>query len=140
MTRTYSVPSPFCEPPNTVSPSCASTARASPVTSASLTDDEPSVTSPSAGTFSPASTMTVWPTCTSSSGTSAKEPSACFTCACAGSSSAISLSASPAPMTARISIQWPSSMMTMSVANSQKKSMCMPPSCATLPMANAYML
>lgn len=124
VTRTYSVPSPFCEPPNTVLPGFASTARASPVTSASLTDDEPSVTSPSAGTFSPASTMTVCPTCTRSSGTSAKEPSGCCTWASEGKSSAISLSASPAPMTARISIQWPSSMMTMSVASSQKKSMC----------------
>ena len=43
-------------------------------------------------------------------------------------------------MTARISIQWPNSMMTMSVASSQKKSMRMPSACRTDPMTNAYML
>ena len=131
VTRTYSVPSPFCDPPNTESPAPLATSRASSVTSASFTCDSPRTTSPSAGTISPASTMTVCPTCTSSSGTSAKEPPGCSTCACAGRSSAISLSASPAPITARISTQWPKSMMTMSVASSQKKSMCMPSACRT---------
>ena len=50
-------------------------------------------------------------------------PSAFRRCACDGISSASDSSALDASPTERISIQWPSSMMSTSVASSQKNGM-----------------
>jgi hypothetical protein len=61
--------------PKTFEPACFSTGMLSPVSIDSSTEDRPSVTTPSTGTFSPGRTMTMSPTATSSTGTSTSRPS-----------------------------------------------------------------
>jgi len=55
-------------------PGCLSTGRLSPVSMDSSTDERPSSTRPSTGTFSPGRTRIVSPGCTSSTGTSCSTP------------------------------------------------------------------
>jgi len=120
LTSMVSEPSPFTDPPITSSPAPLDTGFDSPVSRDSLTLLVPSTTSPSAGTFSPGFTTSRSPTSSASSGTSSIEPSSLRRCASAGISSASFSSAREALITDRISIQWPTSIMSTSVASSQK--------------------
>ena len=70
-------------PPIMAAPGFFATGMDSPVSIDSSTADEPSITSPSVGTFSPGLTMTTSPTITDSAGTSISTLSR-TTCACAG--------------------------------------------------------
>ncbi len=108
-------------PPTTSSLSPLSTGRASPVSSDSFSALSPSTIAPSAGTFSPGLMRMRSPGRSSATTTSLVEPSSAMRWASSGMSAASSSSARDAPMTERISIQCPSSMMSMSVASSQKK-------------------
>ncbi len=117
---TTSEPSLLTEPPMTSSPALLATGIDSPVSRDSSTCDEPSRTSPSAGTFSPGLTRTRLPTPSSLTFTSLVPPST-TTWAMAGMTLASSSSALDAPITERISTMCPSSMMSISVASSQKK-------------------
>jgi hypothetical protein len=76
---------------------------------------------PSVGIFSPGLTSTRSPRFSPVTVTSRVEPSSATRCASAGVRRTRLSSAAEAPMTDFISIQWPSSMMSMSVASSQKK-------------------
>src|SRR2546426_16614 len=107
----------------TPSPSPFSTSWDSPVSIAWLTLVRPATTSPSVGIFSPGLTSTRSPGRRASSGTSSMEPSARRRCASAGRSRTSWSRAREAPSTERISIQCPSSMMSMSVAVSQKNTL-----------------
>ena len=66
---TTSRPWPLIEAPTTSSPGPTSTGTDSPVSIERSTQDVPSLTTPSTGTFSPGSTTTRSPTTTSSTGT-----------------------------------------------------------------------
>ena len=94
----------------------------SPVSMASFTLEAPPVTSPSTGIFSPGRTRTASPTASSLTGTSTV-PSPETRWASDGMIRTSASSAREAPITERISIQWPSSMMSIRVASSQKKPM-----------------
>lgn len=77
---------------------------------------------PSAGTFSPGLTRMRAPLFNSAKGTS-RTVSFSITCASAGIKLTSNCKALDAPSTERISIQCPSSMITISVTSSQKKSL-----------------
>ena len=68
-------PGPLIVPPISSEPFCLPTGRDSPVISASSTDELPSSTTPSAGTFSPGRTSTRSPLSTASAGTVISLPS-----------------------------------------------------------------
>jgi hypothetical protein len=87
---------------------------------------DPSTICPSAGTRDPERTRTVSPTASSAMGTVTVSPSMTFS-ASSGSSAARASNAEDAAPRARISIQWPSSMMVTSRASSHQKSRSNPP-------------
>ncbi len=128
--RTRRLPSPFTLPPITSSPGSFETGVDSPVIIDSLTFESPASTTPSAGTLAPGRTSTRSPSSSSVAGTSsispgcsrssARSPSSTIRSAVSGMSFASSSSALEARRTLRISIQWPSSMTSMSVTSSQK--------------------
>jgi len=122
VTSNLRTPSPLIDPPTTSSPVLFSTGTDSPVSMDSFTEEEPSYTRPSMGTFSPGLTKTRSPALRFSTGTSVVEPSAAIKCAVSGINLTNSSRALDAPTTDFISIQCPRSMITISVANSQKKS------------------
>ena len=70
---------PLMVAPVTGSPAVFSTGSGSPVSIDSSTEERPSTTAPSTGTFSPGRTRSRSPTSTSSSGTSSSRPSARIT-------------------------------------------------------------
>ncbi len=113
-------PSPFTDPPITLLPYLFDTGTDSPVSIDSLTDVSPSITSPSAGIFSPGLTRTLSPEFNSFKGTSLTLPSCMILWASEGISRANSSSALEAPITDFISIQCPRSIISISVASSQK--------------------
>jgi hypothetical protein len=90
------------------------------VSIASSTELSPATMTPSAGIFSPGLIRTLSSTASSFSGTSFTLPSGMSLCASEGMSLASSSKAREAPITDFISIQCPSSMMSMRVASSQK--------------------
>ena len=104
----------------TCSPGPRVTGRDSPVSMDSLRLERPSMITPSVGTFSPGFTSTRSPGLSALTGISSTLPSGLSRCASAGRSFTKASSAPEAPMTERISIQWPSSMTSISVASSQK--------------------
>ena len=112
--------SPLMAPPITSSPSPFSTGLDSPVSIAWLTVVRPSTMTPSVGTFSPGLTSTRSPAARSLTATSSVEPSARTRWASDGISRTSSSSAREAPITDFISIQCPSSMMSIRVTSSQK--------------------
>ena len=132
MTSTVIAASPLIEPPITSAPLPFSTGLLSPVSMASFTDVWPSMTTPSVGIFSPGFTSTRTPRRSSVTDMSRVAPSDATRCASAGMSRTRLSSAAEAPSTDFISIQWPSSMMSISVASSQKKSSPRRPSTTTL--------
>ena len=75
--RMTKLPLPFTVPPVTFSPAPFSTGMGSPVTIDSSTDERPSTTDPSTGTFSPGRTRRSMPGATSATGTSSSRPSSC---------------------------------------------------------------
>ena len=88
---------------------------------ASLTSDSPSTTWPSAGMLAPGRTNNRSPVWSRLTGTVSTVPSGAMRSAVSGMSLASSCKAPEAWRTLRISSQWPSSMMSISVTNSQKK-------------------
>ena len=76
---TTRLPLPFSVAPVTGSPAAFSTGTGSPVSIDSSTDERPSTTVPSTGTFSPGRTRSRSPTATAASGTSSSRPSARIT-------------------------------------------------------------
>ncbi len=121
VTRTRRLPLPLIAPAITRSPGCFLTGRDSPVIIASLTSESPSATSPSAGTLAPGRTSTRSPACSAPVETDSTLPSGRMRSAVSGISLASSFSAPEAWRMLRISIQWPSSMTSISVTSSQKK-------------------
>ncbi len=121
VTRKVRDPSPFTAPPMTSSPGLFLTGLDSPVSRASFTEESPSVTSPSAGIFSPGRTRTLSPFASSLTETSETSPRSSSLCACPGIRRASFSRAPEALITERISIQCPRSMIAISVASSQKK-------------------
>ncbi len=75
VTSTFRAPSLFTVPPMTWSPTRLETGMLSPVTMLSSTEEAPSTTSPSRGTFSPGLTMRTSKGMTVSTGTSSSFPS-----------------------------------------------------------------
>ena len=120
-TFTRTVLSVATVPATTVSPAWRSTGFDSPVIIASSNSAVPSRMVPSAGTRAPARTSTTSPTANSVVGTVMVSPSTTFS-ASSGSRAASASKAEEAAPRARISIQWPSSMMTTSSASSHQKS------------------
>ncbi len=114
-------PSPLTEPPTASSPSVFSTGSTSPVSMDSSTLVRPSTITPSMGTLSPGRTRTRSPFRMSVTDTSSVSPFSVTREAVSGISLTRASSAPDAPMTDRISIQWPSSMTSIRVASSQKK-------------------
>ena len=119
VTRTRRLPPAATVPATTLSPAALATGTDSPVIIDSSTSAVPSTMTPSAGTRAPGRTSTTSSTASSASGTSSV-PSSVTRSAVSGSSSARALSAPCAWAIERISIQWPSSMMTMSVESSHQ--------------------
>ncbi len=93
----------------------------SPVTIDSSTVVLPFKILPSVGILSPERTIKRSPSWTSCKGISSS-PCSVIRLTVSGNSSAIFFKASPALEIAFISIQWPKSIITIRVANSQKKS------------------
>ena len=108
-------------PATTRSPTRLTTGRDSPVIIASSSSASPSTTTPSAGTRPPGRTSTTSPTRSASSATGST-PSAATRSASSGNSAASAASAPCAWPMARISNQWPSSMIVTSVASSNQRS------------------
>ena len=125
-TRTRTVVSVATVPATTVSPGARLTALDSPVIMDSSNSAVPATISPSAGTRAPGRMSTTSPTASSATGTVTVSPSTTFS-ASSGSSAARASRAEDAAPRARISIQWPSSMMTTSRASSHQKSRSNPP-------------
>ncbi len=110
-------------PATTLSPTARRTGRDSPVTIDSSMSAEPSTISPSAGTLPPGRTITTSPTASSDGATvSVVAVAATTRSASSGSSAASESSAEVVCASDRISIQWPSSMITISSASSHQKS------------------
>ena len=126
-TRTRTVLSVATVPATTLSPVSRKTGRDSPVIIDSSNSAAPSRMVPSAGTRAPALTSTTSPTTSSEVATVRVVPSMTFS-ASSGSRAASASSAEDAPPRARISSQWPSSMMVTSRASSHQKSSSKPPS------------
>ncbi len=112
-------PVPLTVAPVTALPGCLITGMDSPVIIDSSTDDEPSTTTPSTGSFSPGRTMTTSPTRTSSTPISRSSPSR-STCAPRGLSPAKARMASPVPMRARASSNCPTSISVMTTPTDSK--------------------
>ena len=131
-TRTRIAVSVATVPATTCAPGPRATVDDSPVIIDSSIAAVPSITSPSAGTRPPGRTMTTSPTASSDGETvsvvdvpfapSWVEPFETTRSASSGSSAASASSALEACMIERISIQWPSSMITMRSASSHQKS------------------
>ena len=107
-------------PPMTVSPAVLVTGIDSPVTSDSSTVDRPCSTIPSTGTASPGRTRSRSPSCTSSSGTSASEPSAASRRAVFGVRSSSALIAPEVCSRARSSSTCPNNTSTVITAAGSK--------------------
>ncbi len=108
-------------PAVTFSPSPRATGCDSPVIMDSSMSARPSTMVPSAGTLPPGRTMTTSPT-RSSAGSTLTTSSPSIRSASSGSSAARESNAEVVRASERISIQWPSSMMTISSANSHQNS------------------
>jgi hypothetical protein len=108
-------------PATTASPWLRRTGRDSPVTIDSSMSAAPSTMTPSAGTPPPGRTITTSST-RSSDGATVSLPLAVTRSASSGSSAASESSADVVCASDRISIQWPSSMITISSASSHQKS------------------
>ena len=132
LTATVSAPSPLMAPPMTLPPVFLATGVDSPVSMASSTELSPATITPSAGTFSPGLIRTLSSTARSPSGTSFTLPSGMSLWASEGMSLASSSSAREAPITDFISIQCPSSMMSMREASSQKNILPVSPNTTAL--------
>jgi hypothetical protein len=102
--RMTSDPVPLIVAPVTGSSATFSTGTGSPVIMLSSTDERPSVTTPSTGTFSPGRTRIRSSTCTASSSTSSSWPSGRMTRAVLAAMSSSALIARPVPSRARSSI------------------------------------
>ena len=111
-------------PATTRSPSPRDTGVDSPVTMDSSTSAWPSMTRPSAGMRPPGRTTTRSPTLSSEGATVRVEPSSWSSSASSGSSAASSSRALEVRAREAISTQWPSSMMTTSMASSHQNSSC----------------
>ncbi|ETJ16332.1 hypothetical protein Q604_UNBc4C00066G0001 [human gut metagenome] len=114
-------PLPLIVPPTTLLCLCLSIKRLSPVINDSSTWLWPLTTTPSAGKASPASTWTIMSDFRLLIGMSIIWLS-CLTWAVWGRRACNFAVASPACIVAVISIRWPSNIITVSVANSQRKS------------------
>ncbi len=112
-------PSPLTEPPITSAPSFFSTGFDSPVSIDSSRLVAPDTITPSVGTRSPGFTRTLSPVLSASIVTSSVAPSAFSRWASDGNRRTSASSAPDAPITERISIQWPRSITSISVASSQ---------------------
>ena len=108
-------------PATTLSPTPRRTGRDSPVTIDSSTSAAPSAIWPSAGTPPPGRTITMSPT-RRSDGATVTTSSPSMRSASSGSSAASESSADVVCASERISIQCPSSMITISSASSHQKS------------------
>jgi hypothetical protein len=111
--RMTKLPLPLSVPPITASPCSLPTGIASPVTIDSSTDDFPSMTEPSTGTFSPGRMRKRSPAATASSGTSSSLPSSLTRRAVFGASAIKARMAPEVEARARSSISWPSSTNTV---------------------------
>ncbi len=107
-------------PPMTLSPVVRVTGIDSPVTSDSSTEDRPSETVPSTGTFSPGRTRSRSPSRTSSRATSSSVPSAAMRRAVRGVRSSSALMAPDVCSRARSSRTWPSRTSTVMTAAASK--------------------
>ncbi len=117
--RKRSKPVRFSVPPITAAPACFSTGIDSPVSMDSSTLEAPSITSPSAGIFSPGFTITVSPAMTDSAGTSISCP-ARTTCAVAGFRSISLRTAAEERFLIISSMYLPSSTKAMMTAETSK--------------------
>ena len=126
-------------PATTLAPTPLDTVLDSPVIMDSSTSAEPSATMPSAGTRAPGRTRTISPTRNSESGTdSVSEPF--MRSAVSGSRAASALSAPRAWEMARISNQWPSTMIVISEATSHQTSISKRPNVAATEVPKATMI
>ena len=125
-TWTRTVLSVATVPATTRSPLSRKTGRDSPVIMDSSNSAEPLTMVPSAGARAPARTSTMSSTASSETGTVWACPSMIFS-ASSGKSSAKASKAEEAAPSARISNQWPSSIMTTRRASSHQKSRSNPP-------------
>ncbi len=116
----------------TSSPSPLVTGRDSPVSMDSLRLLRPSTITPSVGIFSPGRTRTRSPARNMVTGTSSMRSPSASRWATVGMSLTRASKAREAPITERISIQCPRSMMSMRVASSQKKTLPERPSTTAL--------
>ena len=137
--RTRRLPPLTTVPAITVAPGRFDTVLDSPVIMDSSTWAAPSTTVPSAGTRAPGRTRTTSPTRNSESGTdSVVEP---FTrSAVSGSRAASVFSAPRAWEMARISSQWPSTMIVISDASSHQTSISKRPNVAASEVPKATMI
>ena len=137
--RTRRLPPLTTVPAMTVAPGPFETGRDSPVIIDSSTSAAPSTTTPSAGTRVPGRTSTMSPTRNSESGTVLI--SAPLTrSAVSGSSAANAFSAPRAWEIARISSQWPRSMIVMRDESSHQTSISKIPNVAASDVPNATMI
>jgi len=121
VTRTHRASSVATVPATTWSPAPRRTGTDSPVIIDSSTSAAPATTSPSAGTRPPGRTTTTSPS-RSSAGVTVTTESPSTRSASSGSSAARESSAEDVRARERISVQWPSSMMTTSSASSHQNS------------------
>ena len=139
-TRTLIAESVDTVPATTRSPGPRGTGLDSPVIIDSSRSASPSTMRPSAGTRPPGRTSTRSPTCSSPVGTGATVPSSRTTSASSGSSAARAASAPWAWPMARISCQWPSSMMVTSRASSHQNSRSNHPSDVAIDAVHATVM
>ena len=138
-TLTRRLPPAVTVPATTGSPGSLATVVDSPVIIDSSTSALPSATTPSAGTRAPGRTRTVSPTARADNGTvSVVAP--VTRSAVSGRSSARAFSAPRAWAIERISSQWPSNMIVMSVASSHQISTLNSPSVPAQLVTNATMI
>ena len=114
------LPVPFTVAPVTFSPWTFSTGTGSPLIIDSSTEDRPSVTTPSTGTFSPGRTRKRSPGWTSSRATSSSEPSSRTIRAVFGASPRSARIARPVAERARNSSTCPSSTSVVMIAAASK--------------------
>ena len=107
-------------PPITLAPRSLVTGIDSPVTIDSSSDERPSITSPSTGTFSPGRTRSRSPTATASSETSSSVPSSLRRRAVFGARSSRARIAPEVCSRARSSSTWPRSTSTVITAAASK--------------------
>jgi hypothetical protein len=118
--RSTKLPLPFTVPPVTRSPGPFSTGIGSPVTIDSSTEDRPSTTGPSTGTFSPGRTRSSIPGATCSSGISSSRPSSITCSADFGASASSARMAPETRLRARSSRICPSSTSSTITAADSK--------------------